>query len=108
MKNKQIIEKYIGLVFGSGSAGSNLGRCEVQHFLDLPILMRFLTELDDGEAMITKEGYDFLVEYYSLEKLSEIMLVNAPGVPYNYVGGPLKWLKDIGNFKLVDNSNLTQ
>jgi hypothetical protein len=95
---ENIIQKYEGQLLGSGSSSQNLGACYAKDLSQEPILLRFLSELNDGEAMITKAGVEFIEEYYDILELAKIIEEKMPGFPFDSDKNVAAWLEGLKNW----------
>lgn len=74
MKEKDsIIEKYQGKILAKPNY-TNKYIYTVKDFSNKEGLLHFFYEYDTHEADLRKHGYDFLKEYYGLEKIADIIL----------------------------------
>ncbi len=97
---KEVVNKYkskkVGIT-GSKIAG---GHYLVEDFLDEDILLGFILDLVDHETDLTKDGFNFLKEYYGLENLAELIDTKYPDFSSSPDVGQrtLDWLKVKGEF----------
>lgn len=91
-KKEEIIKNFDGKVLGVCNYKKD-GQSYVDDFLDHNKLLDFLYELESGESTLTKTGFNFLEQYYSLDDIAEMLLSKDPDYPFSTREDTVEWLK---------------
>lgn len=96
---EEIIEKFkdkkLGIIGFKEDSGFYL-----EDFLDRELLMDFIMEMIDHQTDLTKEGYNFLEEYYGIDNLAKMIEEEYPDFSKKFHIGEstLAWLKTKGEY----------
>lgn len=98
-KKKELIEKYEGIALADKSYGPrNESKYFVKEFIDFDDLKYVLGEVNDHEADLTKEGFNFLEEYYGINNLAEELYKGDwYQQEYNSTQKILEWFEHLRN-----------
>ncbi|KKP36691.1 MAG: hypothetical protein UR28_C0039G0002 [Candidatus Peregrinibacteria bacterium GW2011_GWF2_33_10] len=95
-----IIKKYQNKILGTIDYKiSAKNKITIEDLINLEKLKSFLYKMDCFEASLTETGLEFLVEYYGLDQIFDIITEEIKkGVNYKYSERKdlLKWLKRLG------------
>lgn len=83
METKNIIfNKYRGKLLGVGTRSDD--NYFLDDFLKADFLVQFIVNTYDHETTFTKDGFDFLEEYYGLDNIIEMVLKEYPDYPFEH------------------------
>lgn len=99
MNSQAILDKYHGQLLGTRS--SNLkSDYYTKDFIDQSQLIDFIVSTHDHEAVFTKKGFEFIEEYYGLDKVIEMIIDQYPDYPFDPGITPLEALANKKEFAL--------
>ena len=102
--DKDLIKKYEGKVLGIEAAANALKpQYYIKDFLNEDSFVGFILDLPDHDSDLTKYGYQFLLEYYGLEKVAQMIEKEMPDFLKNFNLGEesiVDWLKVKGEFAI--------
>lgn len=80
--NDQVRQKYLNKLLGVSSRNENPDYF-LADFLDEKKLVQFIISTVDHQMTFTKDGFNFLEEYYGLDQVINIVLKDYPDYPFD-------------------------
>lgn len=98
--DKDIVKKYKDKIIGRTNLNKEL---YVDEISDENLLKNFLYDMyDSGHKSLTKEGFEFLKEYYGLEEIAKLIFQEKDkGINYDFTSSNevFTWLGKFKDFK---------
>lgn len=82
MNNQEIINKYQGKLMGSRNSEIK-PNYYVEDFINAEELIEFIVSTYDHESSFTKTGFEFIENYYGLERVLEMVLAKYSDYPFD-------------------------
>jgi len=82
MNNRKIEQKFKGKLLGVRNSKKK-SNYYIEDFLDKKELVEFIVSTHDHESSFTKNGFDFIEQYYGLDEIIKMVLLDYPEYPFD-------------------------
>jgi len=104
MNDKKIDQKFIGKLLGARNSKKKTNYY-IDDFLDEKELIEFIVSTHDHESTFTKDGFEFIEQYYGLDRVIEMVLYDYPEYPFDEGVSPKEALLVKKQYAIDANGN---